>query len=179
LFPDGRTARIFAKIILMTLTTHAVVGVAAARLFPQMPVTAFLAGFCSHFLIDAIPHWDYHLRSAKYDVSNPLNNDMIIGSDFVFDLSKILFDFIFAYWLSFWIFSGDSRGVIFVGASAGMLPDALQFAYFKIRREPLISLQRFHQWIHTGKKLREQWIFGIVSQIMLSAAIIFLSFAIK
>jgi len=30
------------------------------------------------------------------------------------------------------------------GAAGAVLPDALQFAYFKWRHQPLIALQRFH-----------------------------------
>jgi hypothetical protein len=31
------------------------------------PTTAFVLGFASHFVLDAIPHWDYAIRSAAVD----------------------------------------------------------------------------------------------------------------
>jgi hypothetical protein len=49
-----------------------------------------------------------------------------------------------------------------LGAVAGMLPDPLQFVYSVYPREPFKSLQRFHSWIHSKKKLR--WQFGVISQ---------------
>ena len=49
----------------MILTTHAIVGGALASLFPTHPITAIAAGFASHFVIDAIPHWDYPLQSIS------------------------------------------------------------------------------------------------------------------
>ena len=54
----------------MTLATHAVVGAAAASLIPTHPFLGFIAGFVSHFAIDAIPHWEYSLASAKIDKDN-------------------------------------------------------------------------------------------------------------
>jgi hypothetical protein len=33
------------------------------------------------------------------------------------------------------------------GARAGILPDALQFAYVHFPHQPLTSIQRFHEWI--------------------------------
>ena len=49
----------------MILSTHAIVGGAIASLFPSHPALVAVAGFASHFAIDAIPHWDYPLRSIS------------------------------------------------------------------------------------------------------------------
>ena len=49
----------------MILSTHAVVGGAIASLGPSDPILAAAAGFASYFAIDAIPHWDYPLRSIS------------------------------------------------------------------------------------------------------------------
>src|SRR5437016_159257 len=50
---------------ILILSTHAVVGAAVATLMPDHPGLAFLSGVVSHFAIDAIPHWDYPLRSIS------------------------------------------------------------------------------------------------------------------
>ncbi len=163
----------------MTLTTHAIVGAAAARLFPQHPVLAFSAAFASHFLIDAIPHWDYSLRSYKRDESNHLNNDMSTsGLNFVLDLLDIGFDLFLAMFLPFLIFGSvifSESFIVLCGIIGGVLPDALQFVYMKFRHEPLVSLQKFHILIHTGTKIAS-WKWGIFAQFVLNAAIIFISF---
>lgn len=49
----------------MILCTHAIIGGAIASLLPLNPAAAAIAGFASHFAIDAIPHWDYPLRSIS------------------------------------------------------------------------------------------------------------------
>ena len=51
----------------MTLTTHAIFGAGLASLMPEHPVAAFIAGFASHFVLDAIPHWDYAILSESVD----------------------------------------------------------------------------------------------------------------
>jgi hypothetical protein len=42
----------------MILSTHAIVGAAIASFLPSHPTIAFVLGFGSHFVLDAIPHWD-------------------------------------------------------------------------------------------------------------------------
>lgn len=165
----------------MTLTTHAIVGAAAAKLFPQHYLAAFAAGFLSHFLIDAIPHWDYELRSAKKDPENHLNNDMVFGFNFVLDILNISFDFFLALTLPFLIFGSNefSQSVILLmGIAGGTLPDALQFIYFKWRHEPLISLQKFHGWIHAESKIAD-WKLGVSLQFILIAFVVFAAFKIS
>jgi len=53
---------------------------------------------------------------------------------------------------------------VFFGACAGILPDLLQFAYTRFPREPLTSLQQFHGWIHTSRRMSTRPILGIISQ---------------
>ena len=159
----------------MTLTTHALVGVAAARSFPKNPILAFSTAFVSHFLIDAIPHWDYNLMSFKKDQNNPLNNDIIFGRDFVLDLLNISFDVFLAFSFAFLIFGTanfEKNMIVFAGIMGGISPDFLQFIYFKVRKEPLISLQRFHQWIHTKWRLDDRWAIGIFLQVVLVAIVV-------
>ena len=55
--------------------------------------------------------------------------------------------------------------LVLCGAAAAILPDALQFAYVRFPHEPLISLQRFHMWIHASRNLRACPILGLSTQI--------------
>ncbi len=166
----------------MTLTTHAIVGVAAARLFPAHPVIAFTAAFASHFLIDAIPHWDYHLHSSRVNEHDPLDKDMEVGGlDFYLDLLKIGFDICIGLLLSYLIFypsNAEALTLVAIGAIGGILPDPLQFLYFKYRKEPMITLQRFHDWIHTDIKLRGRWIIGPLLQFFMVYTLVSISFLI-
>lgn len=138
----------------MTLATHAVVGAAAASFFPASPLLAAGAAFASHYLIDAIPHGHYRLFSLRH-AERPLENDMQFGRLFIVDLLRTGADFTIGIALSLFLFSGSENGILIplIGVVAGVLPDPLQFAYWKIRREPLTSLQRFHIWVHAKRDL--------------------------
>lgn len=147
----------------MTLTTHAIVGAAIASVFPAHPSLAIAAAFASHFLLDAIPHWDYPILSdsvnpnvaaaMRYD--RALLADILrIGTDATLGIALALFLLARA---------GDVA-LVLCGAAAAMLPDALQFAYTRFPRQPLTSLQRFHFWIHATRNLCERPILGLASQ---------------
>ena len=152
----------------MTLATHAVIGAAVVVSLPGWPLSGFMAAIASHFLLDALPHWDYQLRSRREDEQEPLNDDLILGRDFLVDLLKIFFDISLGVLLAallFYRLDGSIGGwLITLGIIGGILPDLLQFVYFKFRREPLTSLQRFHHFIHTKYKLKGQPLRGVLTQ---------------
>src|SRR4051812_919290 len=87
----------------MTLTTHAVVGTAAAvaadaafgfSVTPLVLSASALAAFMSHFAADAIPHWNEGqlLSSIVEDSNDPLNIDMKLNKQFVRDLGILATD---------------------------------------------------------------------------------------
>lgn len=139
----------------MTLLTHAIVGASAGKILSGGNIiVGSIFAFLSHFAIDAIRHGHYSLRSKINDKENGLNSDIIIGKDFLFDLIKIGFDFGLGLIFAQLFFNGMSLEIdwtILLYAFMGTLPDALQFAYFKIRRQPLTSLQKFHMFIHSKR----------------------------
>lgn len=160
----------------MTLTTHAIIGAAVAKIFSANPLLAGVAAFASHFLIDAIPHWDYHPRSFTRDETNPLNDNMEIGPHFLFDFIFIVFD---ALWgtvfslLLFWPTDMYQFWIIVAGAVLGILPDPFQFLYWKTRVEPFITIQKFHIWIHSeNKRLTDHPLMGMILQVVLVLIVI-------
>lgn len=132
----------------MILATHAIVGAAVGRFFPENPFLALITGFISHFLIDAIPHWQYPLKSIVKDKNNPkdlMREDMVVGEDFIGDLTLITIDLLSGLVLALYIFGTKGNLLnpsVLLGALGGILPDALTFAYFKFRVEPLATIQR-------------------------------------
>lgn len=159
----------------MTLGTHAVVGASLASLVPEHPLLAFLVGFISHFILDSIPHWDYKLLSISKDENNKLNTDMVMGRNFLIDLSRIGFDVV-AGLVAIFFLVGDlfhSPFVLILGAIGAMLPDALQFVYFKYKKEPLRSLQRFHMFIHAETRILNP-VKGVFFQVVTVAVVVFL-----
>ena len=155
----------------MILSTHAVLGAAIASFLPSHPITAFVLGFGSHFVLDAIPHWDYPIRSPSVDpmIGAPLKFDRALLRDAVTIGSDALFGTIAA--LS--IFASPAMSwVVLLGAVGAMLPDVLQFIHARFPHEPLRTLQRFHRWAHTNRAMKENLAVGIGSQALLVIAII-------
>ena len=153
----------------MILSTHAVVGGAISSLFPSDPILAAAAGFVSHFAIDAIPHWDYPLRSISVGKGAD-NRRLRLSRAVMTDLICIGVDACAGLALAIWLFATPaSVWAIALGALAAMAPDPLQFVHSIHPREPLVTLQRFHRWMHSNRKLA--WKLGVSSQIAFAAAV--------
>ena len=154
----------------MTLTAHAIVGASVASLMPSHPVLGFATGFASHFLLDAIPHWDYRLASVKEDSSNPMNNDIFFNINFIFDLFKMSLDAILGIFIALFLFGFSNlnpASAIFWGAIGALAPDALQFVYLKWKHEPIVSIHQFHILrVHSKKSFNDSPILGIFLQIV-------------
>ena len=153
----------------MILSTHAVVGGAVASLLPSHPAAAAIAGFASHFAIDAIPHWDYPLRSISLG-KGANNRRLSFSTATLMDFAIIGFDVCAGLGLALWMFTAEgSFWTIAIGAFTAMLPDALQFAHTLYPRGLLHALQRFHWWIHSKRALTG--LFGVGSQLAFAGMI--------
>lgn len=151
------------------MSTHAIVGGAIASLVPLNPAAAAIAGFASHFAIDAIPHWDYPLRSISLG-KDADNRRLPFSSATLTDFGIVALDAFAGFGLALWLFATeDSIWAIGIGAFAGMLPDALQFVRTLYPRGPLHALQRFHWWAHSKRALTG--ISGMGSQFALALMI--------
>jgi len=158
----------------MTLTGHAVVGAAIIKILPSHPILAVVLAFFSHFVLDAIPHWDYPINSKRDDPKDLMNSTMHLDRLFLKDLVKICIDGTVGVIVSLLLFAPSyslsfsnliSLWPIVLGAGAGMIADFLQFLYLQIRVEPLIVIQRLHVCIHTEKKMKRFKFLSIASQI--------------
>jgi len=142
----------------MILAKHAVAGAALASLTPDNPAIGFITGFLSHFVLDAIPHWDYDLESETEDKNDEMNNEILINKKFLKDIFKKIGPDIAAgcliSYLIFCLYFKISIIAVLCGAAGGIVPDALQLVYMKWKHEPLKSLRRFHIWIHAPKRAR-------------------------
>ncbi len=158
----------------MTLTTHAIVGTAVVSLIPQHPVLGLCAAFVSHFAADAIPHWDYPIASSS--VNPHFGMPMKYDKSFWVDVARIGSDGTLGVILSVLFFAPVVGSIMAIlGAIAGMLPDPLQFVYAHFKHEPLVSLQRFHTWIHTNNHLENRIVFGVFSQILFVTLVVSLA----
>jgi hypothetical protein len=122
----------------MILSTHAIIGGALASLIPSHPVLAVAAGFASHYAIDAIPHWDYPLRSIS--VAPGARYQFKLDRLLLRDLGLIGFDACAGMALVVALFVTPAAGAaVVLGAIAAMAPDPLQLAHSVYPHEPLKS----------------------------------------
>jgi hypothetical protein len=63
-----------------------------------------------------------------------------------------------------------------MGAVGAILPDPLQFAYTRFPYEPLRTLQRFHRWAHSKKKIGSVFL-GVSTQAAFVALVVGLTAA--
>lgn len=164
----------------MILATHGIVGGAIGYLIPQNPILSFFLGFLSHFVLDAIPHWHYPVFSVKIDKENPMNNDMEINKWFIVDLFDIGIDFMVGIAISILVFHPEispniTMLAILSGAIGAVLPDPLQFLYWKMPNRALTYLQKFHMWIHSATDINDWHFLGITTQTAFATAIIWLT----
>jgi hypothetical protein len=160
----------------MILTTHAVVGAALASCVPSHPAAAFVLGFGSHFILDAIPHVDYPIKSRSVNprIGAPMRFDRALLEDVL----TIGSDGLLGMLISLLLFSNPGNlWAVLMGAVGAMLPDPLQFAFTRWPHEPLRTLQRFHLWAHSKKKI-DSVVLGIGTQVAFVALVVGLTAAI-
>lgn len=158
----------------MILSTHIVVGAAAAKIFTNHPVEAFLVGFASHFVLDAIPHWDYPIDSfsAEHAGTDPLNKKIRLNAVVLRDAWRVLIDVAvgtailagFVFWPTGRVLGADVL-LILAGAAGGVLPDFLQFLQGVWKTPVLFWHQKFHDFIHARVKLDDRPLVGVPIQL--------------
>jgi hypothetical protein len=157
----------------MILVSHAIVGGAVGSFFPQNPLLAFFAGLLSHFVLDAIPHWEYQIKSinSKADSSKGFFK---IGWGLVWDVIKISADFFLGFLLAILIFGKGNYSdySVFAGALGGVFPDSLLFLSYVWRTKILMALRKFHLFIHSRVNWKSHPVLGILSQMAVVSAII-------
>jgi hypothetical protein len=160
----------------MILSTHAVVGAALATFLPSHPAAAFAVGFASHFVLDAIPHIDYPIKSRS--VNPRIGAPMAFDKALLQDVVTIGSDGLFGMLVSLLLFSTSANfWAVLMGAVGAMAPDPLQFAFTRWPHEPLRTLQRFHRWAHSKRKVNSI-VLGIGTQVGFVALVVGLTAAI-
>ncbi|MGE5392337.1 MAG: hypothetical protein ACM3NH_01165 [Candidatus Saccharibacteria bacterium] len=155
----------------MIASTHVIVGGAvgiAVGAATHNPIAALAAGFASHLVLDAIPHFDHP------DV--PKVNDELVWTRavWIFALADSIFAFLLTLfiWLNFYSFPTLTPYAL--GALGGYLPDLIDNVPFwkqKLRALPVFrEFHAFHQRIHDWEKFLPMprfWFLGTVTQIAL------------
>jgi len=122
----------------MVITPHMLVGAAIGAQASNF-WSVFLLGTVSHYLLDALPHWDY---LYKVKINNP-NHIMKIGLDFILGSVLIL--------ILSW--SSPVKILILIGAIAALLPDIAEVLYSNFKLACLKWSSEFHRKIHNSKRI--------------------------
>jgi len=149
----------------MILVTHGLVGGSVA-LATGNPFLGALAAFASHFVLDAIPHWDYHLPAL--DESNGPMNIEIERRGLLETYAKVFIDGVLGVLLPVLLayFAEVPVALVFVGCVFAILPDFLQFVYFKTKTPLLYHFMLFHTLIHSHVRFDKRPVLGIAMQAM-------------
>jgi len=146
----------------MTLTAHTAVGIFIGK-YASNPFLAFLFGFLSHFILDAIPHIDEGIFIQKY----------LYYAAFIDIFLSIIFIF------CFFRFTRSTHSLKIGWAILGSaLPDILTFFYYGLNLKFLKGFYNLHQIIHCPEKINNP-IFLAVIQIIFLVCLIFILFKKK
>ncbi len=156
----------------MTLATHMIIAAAAAKPFAAFhPVISFAIAAASHFLADAIPHWDYRLESMA-DADDPEKQHLEFSKKkFARDLARLSADGFLGAGIVFLALKPHTATEFFFFSAiviGGALPDFLEGVYATQAAPFLAPLHAFHNWIHTKIKLGFYPYIGIPFQILIA-----------
>ncbi len=160
----------------MTLAVHALIGAATAhQVGLSHPAIALATGIATHYLSDAIPHWDYRLLSFPREEKSQMRRWPFASIAFKKDIFRIASDAALGAGLVIFITktpSWTSALPVLLAAFGGMAPDLLQGIYFTGFAPFLAPFQRFHDFCHTKIKLDPYPTIGIPFQIIIAVAAI-------
>lgn len=161
----------------MTLTTHIVFAGAVTKplIGNYNPLLIFVVAFASHFILDAIPHFDYKLLSAKEEDSMSakivkdyklISKDLVrIGTDILVGSVIIVVTYSFLE-ITF-------PAIIFIAVIIGaIMPDALQPVYWLSKNSLLKPLHKFHVKIQEKREIKSP-LLGISTQAIIIAISIY------
>jgi hypothetical protein len=160
----------------MTLATHTIIGLGLTSLVGQNPAAAFIVSLAGHYAADAIPHWDYTPAFLIKTEGDKMATRMAGGAKFLLGLAETLLEFGFGVAIAINLFDHPARlPELSVMASiiGSILPDLMQPLYYIFRREPFVSLQKFHNFWHGKKEIKDPF-WGVLAQVGLIA--VFTSF---
>lgn len=127
------------------------------------PTIALPAALFSHFIIDALPHWNYQIHSNKKLRPVAIGIDILLSTLGLAALSTVLD-------VEAWLF--------FLGGALAVLPDIMWLPYIlsgketlRHRQTPLHLLRRLHmriQWSETNKGMLVElaWFAGMTTVIL-------------
>jgi hypothetical protein len=149
----------------MLETPHVAIGAAIATKIPN-PFIAIPLAFASHFILEAVPHWNPHIISETKKYGAPTKRSVII---IAIDVALALITGSVIAWQAM-----PDRGhalTIFFASFASVLPDLIESPYFflKMRNRFLKVWLNFHKSLQSSATP----LWGLTTQIATIIAAIF------
>lgn len=146
----------------MILAPHMLAGAALATSLHH-PALLALGAVALHYLLDALPHWEYDIMTSKKATAYKITADIAAGLLIIFFLLQR--------------FGPAEQALILWGAFFGIFPDGLLAISLFSRRKYLRRHMRFHTFWHTritpGGTRPPLWL-GAATEILVVAASLFL-----
>ncbi len=153
----------------MILASHIIVsGLLGAT--TQNYFLAAVFGFVSHYVLDAIPHWDFYL-SPEFKIKAEAEDGKFIKEKFFWkEASKIVIDILIGLGLLFIFLKNLSYiniAAVFISVFFGILPDPLQLLYLMTKVRFIKWNFDFQEFIHhlIHSKIDQKFWPGIIIQI--------------
>jgi len=157
----------------MTITPHLLTGAALATT-TSSPIVAFLLGFISHFILDAIPHVDpgtFHnikLPGVKKEIHlETVHQEFKPWPTWIYIFAAS--EFIFIWLLVIILFAGKPNfGIIMMGGLGGIFVDIIDnpIVRFHLKWPVFRQIDYLHHKLHYDLPA-EKWYWGIPIQIII------------
>ncbi len=145
----------------MILIPHILVGAAIASKIPN--IWGLILAFLSHFVLDAIPHFEYKIKGIQRLKKNRFLRD-VLKVELDFCLGVMIFTFVAVDLSPIRVIYG------LLGVAAAVLPDGLMFFYYISGKRWFKNLGEFHYFIHTkgqkSKTKRKPSFLKILTQVL-------------
>lgn len=166
----------------MVLSPHSILGAIIATEVSRstnQAVLGIILAFFSHFLLDAIPHWDYLISSLKKVSFFPLGK-LIKTTEFWRDVLFVALDLIICFSIIAVFWKQSQYFIVAInGAFAAILPDLFQFLYWFFPSSFLLQkFKKFHHQFHASKKPKNK-LLGILWQVTFTVLIIVVAFILN
>jgi hypothetical protein len=157
----------------MILTPHAIIGAAIANVLPGHPVVGFVLAVASHYLVDMIPHNHYEHQHYILKETNSIAS-LSHNVRAIYQFVLIIFDFCGGVFISILLFSRDwhSLFITLLGVAGGVLPDFLQFLYYKYKHRHLKTHMDFHGKFETKNNLDHNPALGALIQFVTTLTVV-------
>ena len=150
----------------MIITDHALFGAVLATKTESLPL-AFLLGFISHFILDAIPHLD------PGTITNPYGDKKIKWPKWVYLF--VLADFAVTIMIFYFFQNRPNFNLMILGGLGGISVDVIEnFPSEFIKNLPILKQI---QWLHTKTHYwlpTEKWYWGLFTSIIVAGGSVWL-----